>query len=300
VRDRLSPIVTALRGIAADPRLADPENHRAVLLSGIDTLLDDLADELAKAARFGLPQTDWSDLTAFRADLFRDVLGATEALVARFGDRLVTFDGLITRYDGLPGSPTDAEHILLLQQAELIVATTPTSPVPPNFKTVVLGRRADFAQARAQFHALRGTAATTLTGLLSAVDALLPLDALDKEGFGLTPFEDRIVAYATTMAARATAVADAVDARLEAAKKALDAHDAAATGPTQVAATPASFPSSASMRRRARSGGTQSPRVKAVHRSPTLARCTMCPSTTGCTGSRASARRSATGRRHCC
>jgi hypothetical protein len=236
VRDRLSPIVTALRGIAADPRLADPENHRAVLLSGIDTLLDHLADELAKAARFGLPQTDWSDLTAFRADLFRDVLGATEALVARFGDRLVTFDGLITRYDGLPGSPTDAEHILLLQQAELIVATTPTSPVPPNFKTVVLGRRADFAQARAQFHALRGTAATTLTGLLSAVDALLPVDALDKEGFDLTPFEDRIVAYATTMAARATAVADAVDARLEAAKKALDAHDATATGPTRVAA----------------------------------------------------------------
>jgi hypothetical protein len=164
------------------------------------------------------------------------VLAATEALVARFGDRLVTFDGLITRYDGLPGSPTDAEHILLLQQAELIVATTPTSPVPPNFKNVVLNRRADFAQARAQFHALHGTAATTLTALLGEVDALLPLDALDKEGFDLTPFEERTVGYATTMAARATAVADAIDARVKAAKTALDAHDAAATGPARVAA----------------------------------------------------------------
>jgi hypothetical protein len=236
VRDRLTPIASALRGIAADPRLADPTNHRAALLAAIDSLLDDLTDELAKAARFGLSQTDWSGLAAFRAQLFHDVLAATEALVARFGDRLVTFDGLITRYDGLPGSPTDAEHILLLQQAELIVATTPTSPVPPNFKNVVLNRRADFAQARAQFHAQHGTAATTLTALLGEVDALLPLDALDKEGFDLTPFEDRIIGYATTMAARATAAADAIDARVKAAKTALDAHDAAGTGPARVAA----------------------------------------------------------------
>jgi hypothetical protein len=236
VRDRLKPIATALRGIAADPRLADPKNHRAGLLSGIDGLLDDLTDELAKAARFGLAQTDWSDLAGFRSQLIRDVLAATEALVARFGDRLVTFDGLIARYDGLPGTPTDAEHILILQQAELIVATTPTTPVPPNFKSVVLGRRADFAQARAQFHALRGSAATTLTSLFSAVDALLPVDTLDAEGFDVTPFEDRIVDYATTMAARATAVADAIDNRLEAAEKAINAHDASASGGARVAA----------------------------------------------------------------
>ena len=236
VRDRLAPIATALRGLAADPRLADPTNHRSALLGGVDALLDDLTDQLATVARFGIPATDWSDLAAFRGQLFRDVLAATEALVVRFDHRLDDFDALIDRYDGLPGSPTDPEHVLILQQAELIVATTGTTPVPPNFKTVVLARRADFAQARAQFHALRTTAATTLTALLGAVGALLPLDALDAEGFDLTPFEDQIVGYATSMAARATAAADGIDARLAAAQAALDAHDAAADGPARVAA----------------------------------------------------------------
>ena len=164
------------------------------------------------------------------------MLAAAGALVARFGDRLGRFDELIDRYDGLPGNPTDAEHTLILQQAELVVATSPTTPVPPNFKTVVLGRRAAFAQKRAQFRALAATTATTLSQLLGAVAALLPLDALDAEGFDLAPFEDRIVAYAETMTVRASAVADAIDARAAAAQAAIDAHDAATTGPARVAA----------------------------------------------------------------
>jgi hypothetical protein len=236
VKDRLEAAAAALRVTAADPRLDDPHGNRAALLSGIDGLLDHLTDQLANAARFGLPQTDWSDLAAFRAQLFADVLAASDALAARFDDRLDRFDELIDRYDGLPGSPTDPEHILILQQAELAVATAPTTPVPPNFKTVVLARRATFAQKRAQFRALRATAAGTLSELLDAVGALLPLDALDTEGFELPPLEDRIVDYAASMAARATAVADALDARAAAAQTALDAHDAAASGPTRVAA----------------------------------------------------------------
>jgi hypothetical protein len=223
VKTRLEAVATALRATAADPRLADPQGNRAALLNGVDGLLDDLADQLADAALFGLPQTDWSDLAAFRTQLFADVLAAAEGLVARFGARLDRFDELIDRFDGLPGSPADAEHVLILQQAELVVATTPTSPIPADFKTAVLARRATFAQKRAQFHALRATAAATLSDLLDAVAALLPLDALDAEGFDLTPFEDRIVTYATSMAARATAVADAIDARADAAQTALDA-----------------------------------------------------------------------------
>jgi hypothetical protein len=236
VRDRLAPVATALRALATDPRLAAPAANRAALLAGIDGLLDALTDRLASAARFGLTATDWSDLAAFRAGVFRDVLAATDALAARFGDRLDTFDALIDRYDALPGDPADAEHVLLLQQAELIVATGATTPVPPNFKTVVLARRADFAQARARFGALRATTATTIGALLAAVRALLPLDALDAEGFDLTPFEEAIVDYAPSMAARAAAVADAIDARVATAQAALDAHDAATTGPARAAA----------------------------------------------------------------
>jgi hypothetical protein len=236
VKNRLEAVAAALRATAADPRLADPTANRAALLAGIDGLLDDLTDELADAARFGLPQTDWSNLAAFREQLFADVLAAAAALVVRFGERLDRFDELIDRYDGLPGSPTDPEHTLILQQAELVVATAPTTPVPPNFKTVVLARRATFAQKRAQFRALRSTTAVTLSDLLDAVDALLPLDALDAEGFDLVHFEDRIVDYAPSMAARATAVADALDTRAAAAQTALDAHEDAATATARVAA----------------------------------------------------------------
>ena len=129
--------------------------------------------------------------------------------------------------------------MLLLQQAELVVATTATSPLPATpaaFQPAVLARRAVFAQKRAQFRALRSTPATTLDALFDSVRALLPLDAIDAEGFDMAPFEERIVVYAASMAARATAVADAIDRRVEAADAALDAHDAASTGPARVAA----------------------------------------------------------------
>jgi hypothetical protein len=236
VKSRLEAVGAALRSAAADPLLADPAANRAAVLNGIDALLDDLTDELTRAASFGIAQTDWSDLAAFRAQLFTDVLAAAEALVARFGDRLDRFDVMLDRFDGLPGSPTDAEHVLILQQAELIVSTSPTSPVPADFKSAVLARRATFAQKRAQFRALQTTAVTTLSGLLDAVQSLLPLDALDAEGFDLAQFEDRIVAYAGSMAGRAEAVADAIEARVAAALSALDTHGSAATGPARVAA----------------------------------------------------------------
>jgi hypothetical protein len=239
VKDRLEAVADDLRTIAADPRLADPEANAPALLNGIDALLDDLTDLLAAAASFGLPQTDWSDLAAFRAQLFSDLLAAAGELVARFAERLDRFDELIDRFDGLPSGATDAERMLVLQQAELIVATAPTSPLPPTppaFKTAMLARRATFASKRAKFRGLAATTATTLSALLDAADALLPIDALDAEGFDLAPFEQRIAGYATSMAARATAVADAIDARLTAAQTALDAHDAAAGGPARVAA----------------------------------------------------------------
>ncbi len=239
VKGRLAGVAGALHTIAADPRLADPSGNRAALLAGVDDLLDDLTDRLVDAASFGLPQTDWSDLGEFRAQVFRDVLAAADGLAARFRVRLDRFDELIERYDGLASAATDAERMLLLQQAELVVATVATSPLPPTpdaFKTVVLSRRATFAQKRAQFRALRATAATGLSTVLDAVHALLPLDALDAEGFDVTSFEERIVRYAATMAARANAVADAIDHRLDAAQAALDAHDARAPGPARVRA----------------------------------------------------------------
>jgi hypothetical protein len=238
VKDRLDAVADDLRTIAADPRLADPETNSPALFNGIDALLDELTDLLVSAASFGLPQTDWSDLVLFRAQLFADVLVGAGKLVDRFAERLDRFDELIDRFDALPSGATDAEQMLILQQAELVVATAPTSPLPGSpaaFKNLVLARRATFAQKRGQFSGLATTTAKTLKALLDAVDALLPIDALDAEGLDIAPFRERILLYATSMATRATAVANAIDTRMTAAQTALDAAEAA-VGQARVAA----------------------------------------------------------------
>jgi len=80
------------------------------------------------------------------------------------------------------------------------------------------------------------TSAGTLSALLAEVAALLPLAAFDPTGLDLTPFEDRIVAFARDLLARAQSLQTEILRRLTAADASLTEYDAAVTAPDRVAA----------------------------------------------------------------
>jgi hypothetical protein len=235
VQSRLVAARGALLALAADPRLADPAANRDALVAHVDELLGDAVDELSRAASFGLPQTGFGDLLSWRAQTFRDVLAAAGAAAERLSERLARFEEIMLR---VGAAATDDEKMLLLQRAELLVATAPTSPLPGSvaaYEPTVTMRGGTFADRRDDLRSIASTTRTTLSGLLADV-AAIPLAGVDAEGLDLAPFGDRIAVLAGTLHDRLVALAGQVDGRLAAAQLALDAHAAATSDRARLAA----------------------------------------------------------------
>ena len=169
-------------------------------------------DELARAAAFGLPQTGYGDLLSWRARLFRDVLEAASATADRLSERLVRFGALMA---SAATAATDEERMQLLQRAELLVATSPTSPLPASPADLHAdGRRPAASRSPDGAISSRGSPRrprTTLSGLLADV-AAIPLADVDAEGLDLAPFVGRIVVLAGSLHDRLTALAQQIDA----------------------------------------------------------------------------------------
>jgi hypothetical protein len=223
---------------ALDPLLADPVANRAALIAGVDGFLDDAVDLLSAAARFGVPQTGWGFALAWRRSQFVAVVGAVRARVELWEERRDQFDDLIAEYEGPTSPPSAEEKFALLRRAEALVSTdfSPQPAQPDNLRATLTGKRDTFVTRLDELRDLLTTTETTVTGLLTAVQALLSLDAFDPEPFTLTEAEDRAVAFAGELAAVVRSVQSALAGRAAAAQTELDAHDAAATAKARVEA----------------------------------------------------------------
>ena len=243
VRDALDDLREGVADYLADlsPLLPAPPAppQRAQLVSGIDTFLRRYAELAVTAGGFGLVRSGWGELTAWRRGVFGDVLAAVAATAERMGGSLAAADALIAQYDGLPPAASDEVRFRLLQQAEQLLTTTPTSPRPDRparLRAIVRDLRQAFSNRLAALRREAGTIQTTLNGLLAEVGAQLPLTDIDRTGLDLTPFSDRVVAFAADLRGRAEALQAEVLRRLAAAGAALADYDAAVTGPDRVQA----------------------------------------------------------------
>jgi hypothetical protein len=220
------------------PAVQTPQ-QRAQVVSGIDTFLRRYAALASTAGGFGMLRSGWGELTAWRRGVFVDVLAAVAATAERMGRSLAAADVLMAQYDALPNSATAEVRFRLLQPAERLLTTKPTSPRPTNpttLRNTVRNRRQDF---NARLQALRGEAdtnRTTLSGLLAEVTSRLPLADFDATGLDLAPFQVRVVEFARDLLGRAGALRAEVLGRLAAADAALAEYDQAVTGPDRVAA----------------------------------------------------------------
>ncbi|MFF0292680.1 hypothetical protein ACFYST_01105 [Kitasatospora sp. NPDC004614] len=219
------------------PAGAPPQ--RAQILATVDTLLTGYANLVTTAAGFGMVRSGWGELAMWRRGVFSDVLAAVADAADRMTRALAQADALLATYDALPFATSATERFRLLQQAERLIATTPTTPLPALpavLRGIIAGRRQAFANKLASLRAEARTVRTTLSALLAEVAGKLPLTAFDPTDLSLQPFQDRVVLFCRDLLDRAGALHTDVLARLAGADQALAAYDAAVTGPDQVTA----------------------------------------------------------------
>ncbi|HEX2313537.1 MAG TPA: hypothetical protein VHJ17_07395 [Thermomonospora sp.] len=213
--------------------------RRADIVAGIDAFLRRYAELVVTAGGFGMVRSGWGEATAWRRGVYTDVLAAVAETAARMGRSLAEADALLRQYDDLPQGTPNAVRFRLLQQAERLLTTRPTSPPPSSpaqFRQAVGRRRREFADRLDALQDIARTTTPTLSGLLDEVSELLPLTDLDPVGLDLTPFEDRVVAYGRDLLARAGSLRTEAAGRIAAADAALTVYDRAVTGPDRVAA----------------------------------------------------------------
>ena len=246
VRDALRAFGTTLDSLITDlaAPLANPVAHRAQLLSGVDAFLTRYADLLITASGLGLVRSGWGELTIWRRDRFKEVLAAVAGAAGRMQASLTAANAKIAQYDALPASAPAERRFALVQQAERLLTTAPTSPrpsTPQQLRTIVGNRRTAFTTKLAALNAIAGTPRKTLSALLAEVSALLPLIAFPAVELDLTPVDDAIVTFCADLLSRAQNLRDEQTQRLAATDAALAAYDQATGGPARVTAATAAI-----------------------------------------------------------
>jgi hypothetical protein len=250
-RDRPAAVLTALESARVpaaalvatlSPLLdepADPAAARSALAAGIDGFVADGAAALAGLAAFGVPGTGRGDLHDRRLGLFRQTLDLTAVVADRWTRRLASADTQLATDAALPSTATDEERnrILALAERDLGTVRTDPLPAPDAYRTIIETQRAAFATRLDQ---LRGVgAATFVSGLLAAIDAVGPWTDLDPAAWDPAPVIDGIVSLAGLLRDRLVGAVAEVDRRRTAASAALADHDAAANAAARVDAVTA-------------------------------------------------------------
>jgi hypothetical protein len=223
---------------ALKPLLADPVANRGAIIAAVDGLLDEAVALLARAARFGVPQSGWGFAYDWRRQAMHDLLDLVRARWEGWDKRLEEFDQKVTDYDALPTATPDAERFELLQRAEaLVVAILEPAPgLPAELRTKLDGERAALQAKRDEFHAVSIANHASFAAALNAVRGLLPIDALEFEPFDPEPVADRAVTFAEDLAGTIGSLREELAARQKAVQAQLEAHAAATTAPAQVEA----------------------------------------------------------------
>jgi len=235
LRDDFAAFRTQVQG-----PLSDLTNRRGEILTHVDNYIADLVELLARAATFVIAQAGWGFAYDFRNRTFTAILTQAANLVTRWTARLIDFDAKIAEHDALPGTATDGQRFAVLIQAERIISTVATNPLPATpalYRADLVGaRRPLFEARRDQFADLRNTTRTQVSLLLSDVAALLPVSAFDATEFTLTAHEDEMVRFAEDAVSVAGVMIAGLDRRLQASQDQFDAHDAAVAATDRVRA----------------------------------------------------------------
>ena len=217
--------------------LADLVNQRATVLAGIDTWVDDLADLLARAATFVIPQAGWGFAYDFQRRTFVEIMEQCSDLVDRWGVRLTAFEA---KRLAAAAAVTDAEKFDLLAQAEQEISTLVTSPLPATpaaFEADLVNVKLPvFVARQQQFADIADTTRREVSLLLADVQALLPITDVDFIEFDLIARGDEMIRFAQDAVGVAKVILAELDRRLLGSQTLFDEHDGSAVPATRMIA----------------------------------------------------------------
>jgi hypothetical protein len=208
-------------------------------IDAIDAFLRRYAGLAVEAGSFGMVRSGWGELVTWRRGVFTDVLAAVAETAARMTKNLAQANALIAQEAALHPSTPDGPRFALLQTAERLVRTAPTSPRPAKasqLRSIVKNARDAYDHRLDDLRDIADTHRTTLGDLLDDVGDLLPLSQFDSAGLDLTPLRDRVLTFAADLLTRAEALQADIVGRLAAATAALAEYDQALAGPDKVTA----------------------------------------------------------------
>lgn len=202
---RLPALTALIAGLAAGP---------------IDAAIDSYVAEVSRLAMYRLPQTGIGFAYEWRTGYYGALAKKLGELRLRWQDRLAECNTRLNDFDGAPGVP-EADKILALQTAEILVSTSYVEPAPANstlYRAAVGTKRNAFQAKLGQLDGIANTHFATVDALLQTLLAE-DLTPFDFDGLKLT--ED--VAEADRFRAQLTASAKGLEDELTKKKFSADA-----------------------------------------------------------------------------
>ena len=192
---------------------------RTQIIASVDDRIATAIDLLSQASRFGIPQTGWGFALDWKRRTFSDALKQVGELIGRWQQRLDEFDALLTEYNALPATATEREKFDLLQQAERLISTSITNPLPvtpDDLKTAILAKRTIFSNKLDSFSAVLTTTIIAISTLNNTIEGLLPITDFDLAEFDLTKNEQQIILFTRDLATAIDSLFKEVDRRIKA------------------------------------------------------------------------------------
>jgi hypothetical protein len=223
--------------------IIDPSQTTKVLPK-VDGWINELRELCVRASGFGLPQTGWGFLYAWKQGIFKSVSKQTNEVVQRWKDRLGRHDALISQYIDLGSND---EKFDLLTRAELLISSRITSrsnrPLD-ELKNAIKQKRDLFENKLNDLIAVSKSNTNSVNELRSSLEKVIASTGepprswadFDLQPFDFSEFDRSLVTFTFDLQQFAIGLQKEVTNRLEDMKKHLDAHTASSSPLAQVQA----------------------------------------------------------------
>jgi hypothetical protein len=187
------------------------------------------ANTVGRFAEYRLPQTGTGFVFERRAGAYAAIVKKVQARVRRWNERLAELNTRFVAYDALPFETPEAERILLLQAAEILVSTALTTPAPPAsvYRGTLDARRLAFETKRDALRALVDIPRAGLAELLHDAKQELPLADFDPTALDFTDDEAGIARFRTELLQAVERLKEDISARIDRVDDLLTRHDSA-------------------------------------------------------------------------
>ena len=200
------------------------ENARNAARDNLDQWVDDYAAMIRPVFLFGLQAASLTRAIEGRRGRLISIREAISAVVSRWEQKGTEFNEVMASYAALPATATNEERTALLIRAGRIVSTTVIAPLPATIaqlESQIASLRSAFDTRFANLKALRDGATRLGQTLVSLMNFVPAMQAIDQTPFDVNQFRDSVLALARDLSQQGVFLRDDINRRLATANDAL-------------------------------------------------------------------------------